>query len=174
MVIGFFVAAFGVTTTIFWFFAEPDKNPAAHPAASARNAAPLSEQLGRIGRGKEVDQPRLEPLVIREEGSSTFSRKPVGKDNSPLIHPEQLRPSKENTPGLYVAKWVEQGKIARISIDDAMKVAATDGVLKAAKDQVRPVDMRHSPTAANAGRGAEGSKVVAPGEKPKKDDHKHK
>ena len=170
MVIGFFLAAFAVTTAIFWFFAEPDKNPAAHPAAAARNAAPLSEQLNRIGRGKEIDQPRLEPLVIREEGSQTFTRKPVGDNNPPLIHPEQLRPSKENTPALYEARWVEQGKVARISIDDAMQVATKDGVLKVAKDQTKPVDSRHSPSAANAGRGAEGSKVTAPGAKPKKEE----
>lgn len=173
MVVGFFVAAFAVTTAIFWYFAEPDKNPAAHPAATARNAAPLSEQLNRIGRGKEVDQPRLEPLVIRDGGNQTFSRKPVGDNNAPLIHPEQLRPSKENTPGLYKAGWVEQGKVARIPIDDAMAVAAKDGVLKAAKGGARPAGgLRHSPTAANAGRGAEDSKVVAPGETPKKHEHK--
>ena len=177
LVIGFFLTAFVVTTGVFWYATKREAaDPNTHPEAAARNAEPLNTRLNRIYRGGEVDQPRLEPLVLREDGSQTYSRKPLAQGNSPQIHPEALRVSKENTPALYVAGWVDQGKkIARIPIDEAMKVALKDkdGVLKAAKTDTKPVESQFRPSAANAGRGAGESKVVAPGATPPKNDHKH-
>ena len=54
-----------------------------------------------------------------------------------------------------------------------MKMALDGGVLKAAKTDTKPVATQFSPSAANAGRGAGESKVVAPGQTPPKNDHKH-
>jgi hypothetical protein len=156
MVIGFFLLAFVVTTAVFWYATKPTADTNAHPAAVERNKAPLNDRLSRIYRGGEVDQPRLEPLVLREPGGETFSRKPLAEGNSPQIHPEALRVSKENTPSLYTAKWVEQGKVARITIDDAMKISLEQGLLKAAKNETRAKASKDTPSAANAGRAAHG------------------
>jgi hypothetical protein len=170
MVVGFFVLGFAVTTAIFWYVTSQGGDPEAHAAATARNAAPLNERLGRIHRGGEIDQPRLEPLVLREEGSTVFPRQPLRQGNSPQIHPEQIRVSRENTPALYESGWLDKGKVARIPIDEAMKIAAEKDVLKARVEEYRATPWRFLPTAANAGRGAGSSTVQPPKPAPKNGD----
>jgi hypothetical protein len=63
--------------------------------------------------------------------------------------------NKENTPALFTAGWVDQGKkIAKIPLGDAMDVALKGGLLKAAKNETKAATSEHTPTAANAGREA--------------------
>ena len=155
MVVGFFLTAFAVTSGVFYFVTKPETDPSAHPGAAARNAPPLNDRLNRTYRGGEIDQPRLEPLVLRDEGGQTFSRQPLKQGNSPQIHPEALRVSKENTPALFATGWVDQGKkVARIPLSDAMDIALKGGVLKAAKNETKAATSEHTPSAANAGREA--------------------
>src|SRR5262245_6423823 len=60
LVLGFFAAAFLVVTIMFRFMFPTPDDPEAHPQAVERNSPSLNERMGRITRGGEVDQPRLE------------------------------------------------------------------------------------------------------------------
>lgn len=179
LVVLFFVVAFGVTTVLFAYLSPTREDPRANPQAVERNTVPLDERLGRISRGKEVDQPRLEPL--RERGGNSRATTSFEKPgvNSPELHPEDLVPSPVHTPALFRTGWVDPNKtIARVTIAEAMKLATTDKALNLLPARHNPVSLvtsEHEPTAANAGRGA-GPSVVeqppAPGPEAKKDDHK--
>jgi hypothetical protein len=118
LVLLFFVLAFGTVTIIFSFIAYPKKgvNPNAHPGAAGRNKEPLNERLNRIGRGHEVDQPRLEPLKLRSGDARAISRPElsVAEGNSPELHPEDLIPNKDRFPALYA------GGNGRIGLDKTM------------------------------------------------------
>lgn len=184
LVVAFFVLAFSTVTVLYGFIANPSPDPNLDsPQAVERNRESLNDRLARIGRGKEVNQPRLEDLKMIEGNNGdrgnprafTQPVKPTG--NSPWVHPEDLRPNPENTPALYQAAWANPGKtVARIPIDDAMKLA-TDPKAKLLPTQAaqsKPVVTWERPTAANAGRGFADSRVELPSipEPPKEDKKK--
>jgi len=169
LVIGFFVLAFGTVTIMFGYFRRSEPEPTTSPQAADRNAAPLNERMARISRGSpDVDQPRLEPLKLREGASRSITRPETLTGNSPEYRPEDIRVSEKNTPTLYSAGWVEKDKFAHIPINAAMDLALKGGdIFKAAAVSTLPTASTHLPTAANAGRGAEKCAVTVPGEKPK-------
>lgn len=161
LVILFFVLAFGTVTVIFSFIAYPKGGvkPNAHPGAVDRNKAPLNDRLNRIGRGKEVDQPRLEPLKLRSGDARAITRPelPVAEGNSPELHPEDLIPTKERFPELYSAE-------GKYGLDKTMGLS-NEGLLQlfpVQKPGTKPASSQHVPTSSNAGRGAEESSVVLP------------
>jgi hypothetical protein len=165
LVILFFVLAFGVTTAMFWYFSTPPENPRANPQAVARNEAPLNERLARLGRGKEIDQPRLEPLKERAGYERAITSPEIPGVNSPELHPEDIFPSPTNTPALFKSGTVDAGKPGArttITIDEAIKRSVQPNALPARKDPVALISSWHVATAANAGRGAGASEVVEP------------
>lgn len=153
LVVVFFVLAFVTTTILFYYLAPTPERPDAHPLAVERNRAPLEERLARISRGKEVDQPRLEPLRIRTGDARAITRPEAPVGNSPEIHPEDLRPSPTTTPDLYRAHWLDTNRTAaRVTIDDAMRLVLEKNLLPVSKDAMPPLRSTQLPTAANAGR----------------------
>lgn len=163
LVLLFFVLAFGTVTIIFSFIAYPKGgvNAKAHPGAAERNKAPLNERLGRIQRGGEVDQPRLEPLKLRSGNSRAITRPElsVAEGNSPELHPEDLIPTKDRFPALYASGDGKYGLDKTMSLADA----ELKTLFPVQKDGTKPASSLHVPSAANAGRGAEESCVVLPG-----------
>lgn len=162
LVILFFVLAFGTVTIIFSFIAYPKTvNPNAHPAAAEQNKEPLNVRLNRIGRGHEVDQPRLEPLKLRSGDARAIPRPElsVAEGNSPELHPEDLIPTKERFPALYASGDGKYGLDKTMSLDDK----ALGSLFPVQKTGTKPANSQHAPTASNAGRGADESLVVIPG-----------
>lgn len=153
LVIAFFVGAFFTVTVIFKFIAYPKDgtNLKAHPIAKERNARPLNERMADIKRSKEGDQPRLEPLKQRTGGdlARAITRPETEDGNSPEIHPEDLRPTKDSFPALF------QTGPNKLGVDKAL--ALTDEQLKKMeqfKVQAKPSDplsSQYVPTASNAG-----------------------
>jgi hypothetical protein len=161
LVMLFFVLAFGTVTAIFYFIAYPKGDPRAHPGAAERNKAPLNERLNRIQRGHEVDQPRLEPLRLREGDARAITRPelPVAAGNSPELHPEDLIPTKERFPDLYAGGGGKSGLDKTMALsDDALK-----DLFRVQAHGTAPPNSQHVPSPANAGRGASESPAVAPG-----------
>lgn len=101
LVVLFFVLAFGTVTVLFSIYSKPTVDPNANPQAKARNEKALNERIGKIGRGREVDQPRLEPLRERTGDARAITRPEKPGVNSPELHPEDLIPNKEHYPELY-------------------------------------------------------------------------
>jgi hypothetical protein len=160
-----FVIAFAVATAVFFLVIRPGatEDPFAHPEAVARNRAPLNQRLARIDRAgadtnlppREVDQPRLEWLRILEADGQTTTRPELPVGNSPEIHPEDV--AYDRYPGLQKGGWVEPGKVARLPIGEAIRLAATDKGLNAQlfpvrKDPSRPVPWPDRAQESNAGR----------------------
>jgi hypothetical protein len=158
MVILFFVLAFGTVTILFGFLRHSPNDPNAHPAASERNKAPLNDRIGRIHRGsKDVNQPGLEPMRQRAGDARAMSQPELPGVNSPEIHPEDLRATKDRYPDLFKT---EPG---RMGIDQTMQLSDTQlRALFPAKDGPGATHSQHLPTAANAGRGAAESVAKPP------------
>jgi hypothetical protein len=174
LVILFFVLAFGTVTIIFSQIAYPKKgDPGAHPAATERNKRPLNERLAGIGRDESTkqtrEQPRIEPLKQRTGGelARAITRPETAEGNSPELHPEDLRVTKERFPTLYESGGGKHGidKVMGLT-DDKLK-----DVFKVQQNGTKPLDSRHLPSASNAGRGAEES-VATPPAAPKLKDEK--
>jgi hypothetical protein len=159
LVVLFFILAFGTVSVIFYFIFPSSEDPTAHPMAAEDNKKEITE------RNDEVTAPRLDNFRHLQGHSRSMSslEKPTG--NSPWIHPEDLRVNPTNTPALYMTGWTNAGKTnARISIDDAMELAAKkeSNILKARSTSAVPNGSENVPTAANAGRGDGSSKAVPP------------
>lgn len=151
LVVLFFVLAFSTTTLLFYFLAPSVPHASESQQAEERNKAPLNERLARIGRGKEVDQPRLEDLKLREGNARAITRPETPDGNSPFLHAEDLRPTPGNMPQLFETKWLDANKtVGRISITDAMAMA--DKLFPVRQHPEMPRDSANMPTAANAGR----------------------
>lgn len=152
LVILFFVLAFGTVTVLFRWLAYPPGDPKAHPVASERNKAPLNDRMARIGRGKEVDQPRLEPLRLRT-GDDTKSRgitRPEAKEgNSPELHPEDLIATPERFPALF------QSAAGKYGLDRTMALGddALAKLFPVAKAGTQLPSSLTASTGSNAGRG---------------------
>jgi hypothetical protein len=158
IVILFFVLAFGTVTVIFRFIAYPKSDPRAHPAAAERNKRPLNDRIAGIGKDDPFYQPRPEPLELRKGGdmARAISQVRTEEGNSPEIHPEELRVTKERFPTLY------QSGNGRYSIDKVMDLSDA-GLKELFPSKGKPLSgdaSQHVPTAANAGRGASVSMVI--------------
>jgi hypothetical protein len=169
LVIGFFVLAFTSVTIIFAYFRHPLPNPDANPQTVEDNSRPLDKRIAASPRGRPEPQ-----QILDERGGSAFAitRPPAREGNPPLLHPEDIRPTPENTPTLFKTGWVVEGKVARIPLPDAMAAALKDKKLQARADPVAPPDSSAVPTGFNAGRG---KPPVPPGngkKEDKKDDKK--
>lgn len=157
LVVFFFVAAFGITTVVFMVFAPHPSSAAAHPQAKARNEADLNTRLGRIGRGKEVDQPRLEPLRLRQSSGKLDERvitRPEVTDrgaNSPEYHPEDLIPDPKNGDH---APLFTTGK-ERVGLDKTLTLGdeALKGLFKSSAPPLAEDASVTAVTGANAGHG---------------------
>ena len=171
LVILFFVLAFGTVTVIFKFIAYPDPDGKAHPAAAARNKRALNDRMAGIGRVKEGDQPRLEPLKQRSGGewARAITRPETADGNSPELHPEDLRVTKERFPSLYQSGGGKYGLDTVLALPDDKLT----GLFPVQANGTKPIDSQHLPTPSNAGRGAEESVVILPtAPEPKKDEKK--
>jgi hypothetical protein len=186
LVVLFFVLAFGTVTVIFRFIAYPEGDSRAHPGAKERNARPLNERMAGISRSRDGDQPRLEPLKLRDstvpgkdtklDMSRAITRPELPSGNSPEIHPEDLRATKDRYPALFESG----GKDNKVPLNKVLEL--DDKALKALfpvqAAASRPIPSQHYPTAYNAGRGAEESVVevpvppAPPAPAPKKDEPK--
>lgn len=172
LVILFFVLAFGTVTVIFNFIAYPKGavNPQAHPAAKKAGERSLNERMAGISRSKDGDQPRLEPLKLRSQTtpgkdakydlSRAITRPELPEGNSPEIHPEDLRATKEHYPALFNTG----GKDNKLGVDKALELpdAALKSLFPVQANGSKPPRSQHYPTPYNAGRGAEESVVETP------------
>ncbi|HEY1187887.1 MAG TPA: hypothetical protein VGE74_09530 [Gemmata sp.] len=170
LVVFFFVVAFGTVTVLFSIFSKPPANPGAHPQAEARNKADVNTRMARLGRGKEVDQPRLEPLRLRSGDARAITRPEVTDKgvNSPEYHPEDLLPDpkKEMFAPLYTTAKDRVGIEKTMALDDA----ALKTLFKSAAPPLAEDASVHAVTGSNAGRGAGGALAVSPPfAEPKKD-----
>ncbi len=158
LVVLFFVLAFGTVTVLFSVYSKPTVDPKAHPQAKARNEADLNTRLGRIHRGGEVDQPRLEPLRMRSGEARAITRPELPTGNSPELHPEDLIPNKDRFPELYATDKGRIGLDKTMALDgDALK-----SLFKSSAPPLVEEASRFAPSGSNAGRGGEGSQVVVP------------
>jgi hypothetical protein len=176
LVVVFFVLAFSVVTVIFRYIHLGSDDPNANPMAVERNSKPLNERLEQIHLGGPVDQPRLEPLKLRSGDARAITRPElsVAEGNSPELHPEDLRPSPEHTPALFLSGWTNPNKTtARITIDEAMKLSSTQSatLFPTQKPGTALVGSTNIPTGSNAGRGP--SPMLADKVEGKKEEHKH-
>ncbi|MBN9122070.1 MAG: hypothetical protein J0I06_23505 [Planctomycetes bacterium] len=164
LVVFFFVLAFGTVTVIFRFIAYPKADPRVHPAAAERNKRPLNERLAGIGHDDQAkqtrEQPRLEVLRQRTGGdlARAITRPETAEGNSPELHPEDLRATKEHYPALFQTGGGKYGidKVLDLG-DDKLKA-----LFPVQADGSRPIDSQHAPSASNAGRGGGESPVVRP------------
>ena len=161
LVVLFFVLAFGTVSIIFYFIAYPPGDPRAHPGAAERNKRPLNERMAGIGRTKEGDQPRLEPLKQRSGGdlARAITRPELPDGNSPEIHPEDLRVTKERFPALYQSGGGKYSVDAVMGLNDEKALKA---LFPSSGPPLSPAASQHVPTASNAGRGADESLVIIP------------
>ena len=174
MVVGFFALAFTTVTIVFYFTKKTEVDPNANPFAVNENAAPLNKRLERIHRDKnlEKDQPRLEPLRLREGDARAITEPETPTGNSPELHPEDIQVSKKNTPELFESGPVPQDKSAedksgndksanRIPIEQAMTLILEKLPARKLEKGEMPSSIK-VPTGANAGRGAADSVAVPP------------
>jgi len=177
LVIVFFVLAFGTTTILFAYLTRSQDYSGAHPQAAERNKAPLSERIGRINRGTgEVDQPRLEPLRIRDDRGAdprAITRPETKTGNPPYLHPEDSRAEPGRTDELFAKA---RGK----SLDKVISEASPKD-FPVQKQGTKPTPSWHLVSAMNAGRGADHATAEPPPlpnppepkkEEPKKDEKK--
>lgn len=164
-----FAIATGVAIAAFVYLMAPHKDPMANPQAADRNAQPLNDRLGRLGRGTETDQPRLEPLRKLEDHGQTnhqpFTSQPptggVRAGNSPELHAEDLRPERIADPrNPNAADWTDKDRQFAGKIVDATKTLAGSSATRAAlfpvrKEQVKPQDTAGMPSYSNGGRGTQ-------------------
>jgi hypothetical protein len=185
------VVTFGIATAVaiaaFVYLMAVPKDPMVNPQAAERNNAPLNDRLGRIGRGTETDQPRLEPLRRMEEYDQT-ARQPalttpplaggVKAGNSPELHAEDLRPERIADPkNPNAADWTDKDRAFAGKIVEAAKSAGGSDAVRSAlfpvrKEQVKPDDTSRIPSYSSGGRGTKPAAAHDDHDHEKKDDHK--
>ena len=161
LVFGFFVLAFTSVTIMFAYFRHTPVDPMAHPQAVEDNERPLPERIASTpARG------RPEPLKILDEhggNARSITRPASHAGNPPEFHPEDIRPSLENTPRLFETRWDGKSKFASVPLDDAKAAALKSGLLKAREHPIALPDSSTVPSSSNAGRG--GAKGQVAGDK---------
>jgi len=146
----------------FWYLTSGKNDPTANPQAVARNMQPLNEQLGRINSmpeaGREVDQPRLEPLRRLENNGQNITQAPLGgvkAGNSPELHAEDLRPDRIAQPDN--PNWTDGERKFAAKLVETMKGLTggepAKGLFPVRKDPVKPPSTAGIPAYSNAGRG---------------------
>lgn len=162
-----FAIATAVAIGAFVYLMRTTKDPMANPQAAERNAQPLNERLGRLGRDTPSEQPRLEPLVKLEDYNQTARQPPttqpstggVRAGNSPELHAEDLRPERIADPkNPNAGDWTDKDRAFAGKIVDATRKAAADSGVRSAlfpvrKDQVKPTDTSRAPSYSSGGRG---------------------
>jgi hypothetical protein len=151
LVVGFFVAAFTAVTIMFSYFRHTPDDPMANPQTVKDNSRPLNERIAAT-----PERGRPEPLVMLDErggNARSITRPPLKEGNPPEYHPEDIRPSLENTPTLFETQWDGKSKFARVPLSEAKAAALKGGLLKARADGHRPPASSDVPTGSNAGRG---------------------
>jgi hypothetical protein len=163
-----FVIASIVAFAAFTYLMAVPKDPLANPHAVERNKAVLNERLGRIGRGTETDQPRLEPLRRLEKYDQTAEQPPttqppvaggVKAGNSPELHAEDLRPDRIADPkDPNAANWTDADRKFAGKLVEATKTAGENPQVRSAlfpvrKDPVKPPDTSRMPSYSSGGRG---------------------
>jgi hypothetical protein len=160
LVVLFFVLAFGTVSVIFYFIFPTPDDPNSHPMALERNKQSVTE------RHESIPSPRQDNFRELEGHSRSITSREKPGVNSVNLHPEDIHANPINTPALFKTGWVDRGKtVARISIDDALALAAenkANKILPVAKTPEPPRASTHVPSASNAGRGAEGSQAPPP------------
>ncbi len=154
-VVVFFLIALGTVATLFAFFMGSDQP-----------RPPLNDRIADVGKdpGSAGPQPRLEAIRTREAGDNAFPKlelTPPGGSryaNSPEYHAEDLRADRQ--------PLLQRTEGGRLPIDKALETAVKGGLFPAQKDVTPVADMIHSPTAANAGRGAGDATAPEPDKKP--------
>lgn len=155
LVVVFFVLAFVTTSILFAYFTRSQDYSGAHHMAKERNKAPLADRIARINRATgEVDQPRLEPLRVREGDARVVTRPEVESQNPPYLHPEDVRPDPVRTPELYAKAPNEPLSEIIAKPNQALFPVQTAASL--------PLSSSNVPSGANAGRGAEQSSATPP------------
>jgi hypothetical protein len=155
LVVVFFVLAFTSVTIMFAYFRHTPVDPQANPQAVKANDKVLDRRIGDTpARG------RPEPLKRLDDGGGdprrdprAITRPPAANGNPPEFHPEQIRPSLENTPTLYETRWIDGQKFARIPLDAAAAAALKDGRFKSLEGATGATPSSEVPSGANAGRG---------------------
>jgi hypothetical protein len=150
LVVVFFVLAFGTVTIMFAYFRESPVDPMAQPQTVEDNSRGLNERIAST-----PERGRPEPLKMldgRGANPRAITRPPLAEGNPPEYHPEDIRPSLENTPALYETKWVVRDQVARVSLDEARELVKKGTALKARPGAVRPRDSYQVPSGSNAGR----------------------
>ncbi|HSQ56156.1 MAG TPA: hypothetical protein VLM40_10485 [Gemmata sp.] len=159
LVIVFFVLAFTSVTILFSFFRHTPDDPMANPQIVEDNSRPLPDRIASTpSRG------RPEPLFVPRKGGENaraITGRPAATGNSPEYHPEDIRPSLENTPTLFESGWVVPGKVATVPLNDAKALALRSGTLKARPGASPPLPSWKVPSGANAGQGF-GESVAMP------------
>lgn len=160
----FVVIVVGITyaliSAIFFSINKPPASVSSQPNEQViqQNKPLINERFARISStepkpladipGTGVPQPRLEYLRKTEGDTPTDppflrSKLPLPEGNSPELHPEDLRPENYLEPGtnikiLETGAWLDKDhKLARISIDDAIKAVVTQKKLPTRKDPVK-------------------------------------
>jgi hypothetical protein len=154
LVIVFFVLAFTSVTIMFAYFRHTPVDPMAHPQAVKAGEKSLAERIGDTpARGRPEPLKRLDP---RGGDPRAITRPALAEGNPPEFHPEQIRPSPENTPTLYETKRIDE-KFSRIPLDDAAALAlalkAKGEFMKVREGATDPTASSDAPSGSNAGRG---------------------
>ena len=151
LVVGFFLLAFTAVTIIFSYFRHTPVDPMANEWAVKDNSKSLPERIAAT-----PERGRPEPLKIPDErggNARSITRPPTATGNPPEYHPEDIRPSPENTPELFKTHWDGKSKFASVPLAEARAAALKGGLLKARENPVKLPASYAVPTGSNAGRG---------------------
>jgi hypothetical protein len=146
-----------ISAIFFGLVQQPSTRPVNSPQAAELNNAPINERFARISSTEPaplkglpdsgVPQPRLEYLKqTRDDGPfgdppHLRSKVPPSAGNSPEYRPEDLRPENYVDPVtgqkvLAEVGWVDaQKRVARIPIQDAIKMVVSQKKLPVKKDE---------------------------------------
>ena len=186
IVVGMVIAYVTVSILIGMFrsgLKDPAYAAAGNKMALERANKDLPDRLATINNPQSkqgYDQPRLEGLKSYKPDEvpvSMRSRTSLNKDNYPEYHPEDLRP--DRIPWLSdkdkAYGWVEEGKLAHVPIERAIKMILEGKTLQT---QPKPLDpaavdapWERGGRLSNAGQGI-ATKPAAKHDEHKKDEHK--
>jgi hypothetical protein len=162
------LAYFLVTGVFEWIKpGKPSDSPTMSPLAVEQGRKPFNERAARISNvdpKAPVRQPRLEGIVVVDQSRERGGSDPVNyrsfpasqKDNTYFLTPQDLYPSKFVDP-VTGEKLLEEYKpiakgVARIPVEEAMKLVLKNGSLKAMKDGANPAGTIDAPKQSNGGQ----------------------
>lgn len=178
----------GIAYAVVSFIFKPVNRVADNPIVVAGEPAKkANERFAKISSTDEsapVKQPRLE-AVRRTDSTRNGKTDPEflrsvrfsETGNSPEYYPEDLRPENYIDPitrqkVLREYAWVIDRKVARIPVDEAMKLLISEKLLPVQAKGSRPaVGTATEPKLSNGGRGLPAEEKKEPVKPVKKDDH---